>query len=100
MRHLTKPRYLDEKALHTPRHQDTSIAVMLLMDGKSELPTDAQRSSLAVVLQALFARLKLDGSPNSPDSVGFHFHRDYDLRKACPGPLLTKEMVLAWRASN
>jgi len=91
---------LDDNAIHASRHNNTSIAVMLLMDGKSELPTDAQRSSLAVVLQALFARLKLDGSPNSPDSVGFHFHRDYDLHKTCPGPLLTKEMVLAWRAGN
>ena len=88
---------LNEKAIHTPHHQETSVAVMLLMDGDKELPTDAQRSSLVVVLRALFGRFKLDASVNSPDSIGFHFHNDYDRNKDCPGRLLTKEMVLGWR---
>jgi hypothetical protein len=88
---------LNEKAIHTPHHQETSVAVMLLMDGDKELPTDAQRSSLVVVLRALFGRFKLDATVNSPDGIGFHFHNDYDRNKDCPGRLLTKEMVLGWR---
>jgi hypothetical protein len=88
---------LNEKAINAPGHNQTSVAVMLLMDGNKELPTDAQRSSLVVVLNALFARLKLDATANSPDGIGFHFHRDYASNKTCPGSLLTKEMVLAWR---
>lgn len=88
---------LNEKAIHTPHHQETSVAVMLLMDGNNELPTDAQRSSLAIVLRALFARLKLDATTNSPEGSGFHFHSDYDHNKPCPGRLLTKEMVLGFQ---
>jgi N-acetyl-anhydromuramyl-L-alanine amidase AmpD len=87
---------LNEKAMNSPRHNETSVSVMLLMDGNKELPTDAQRSSLIVVLNALFARLKLNATANSPDGSGFHFHRDYG-KTTCPGSLLTKEMVLAWR---
>lgn len=89
---------LNEIATNTSNHNKTSVAVMLLMDGDKELPTDAQRASLVVVLNALFARFKLDASANSPDGSGFHFHRDYAPKtKTCPGTLLTKEMVLGWR---
>jgi hypothetical protein len=88
---------LNDPATNTSGHNKTSVAVMLLMDGDKELPTDAQRASLVVVLKALFSRFKLDASANSPDGSGFHFHRDYTPGKTCPGRLLTKEMVLGWR---
>ena len=33
---------------------------------------------------------------NSPDGIGLHFHRDYDIRRNCPGSSMTKEMVVGW----
>lgn len=88
---------LNEIATNTSNHNKTSVAVMLFMNGNKEQPTAAQRASLVVVLNALFARFKLDASANSPDGSGFHFHRDYTRGKTCPGTLLTKELVLGWR---
>jgi len=87
---------LNEPAIHTLHHQEGSVSVMLVMDGNKELPTQAQRSSLAVVLRSLFAKLKIQDALNSPPDIGFHFHSDYQ-QKLCPGSQLTKDMVLAWR---
>lgn len=91
---------LNEKAIHTPGHQEKSVSVLLILDGDKELPTPAQRSSLILILRALFARFNLEATPNSPDGRGFHFHRDYRGpsfgQRTCPGSLLTKEMVLGW----
>jgi hypothetical protein len=88
---------LNDIAIHAGRQSRTSASVMLLMDGNKETPTDAQRASFVVVLNALMGRLKLEGAADSPDGSGFHFHRDYDRNRTCPGTLLTKEMVLGWR---
>jgi hypothetical protein len=87
---------LDEKAIHASHHNDTSVSVLLIMDGDKELPTDAQRKSLTVVLRSLFTRLTIKDPANSPEGRGFHFHRDYDERKSCPGSLLTKKAILGW----
>jgi len=92
---------LDEKAIHVVHHNDTSISIMLIMDGDKELPTEAQRRSLALVLRSLFDRLKIREPLNSPAGSGFHFHRDYAPgKKSCPGALLTKQMVLGWLQTN
>jgi acyl carrier protein len=85
---------LDQQAIHARSHNAASVSVMLFMDGNKELPTNAQRSSLASLLRALFSRLKIEPNPNAPDGIGFHFHRDYPYRADCPGSLVTKEMVL------
>ncbi|QJW90585.1 N-acetylmuramoyl-L-alanine amidase [Spirosoma taeanense] len=87
---------LDEIAIHVGTQNKTSVSVMLIMNGDKEVPTTPQRSSLVVVLHALSTRLKLDMSLDSPQDHGFHFHRDYQKYKNCPGSLLTKEMVISW----
>jgi hypothetical protein len=69
---------------------------MLLLDGDKELPTEAQRASLVLVLRSLFSRLKIDPVGNSPAGIGFHLHSDYDRFRGCPGQLLKKELVLSW----
>lgn len=87
---------LDQAAVHVPHHKERSVSIMLFMNGTKENPTAAQQSSLKALLRALFDRLKIEPNPDAPDGVGFHFHRDYDKRRSCPGNFLTKEMVIGW----
>jgi N-acetylmuramoyl-L-alanine amidase len=84
---------LDDIAFHTAAKNPTTVGVMLIMDGESELPTPAQRTALVELLKALFAKLKIKATDNFAQGHGFH--RDYSL-KSCPGKLMTKEMVLSW----
>lgn len=91
---------LDERAAHTPRQNERSVSVLLVMNGDEELPTEAQRGALAVVLNGLSARLQLP--PEEMFSERHGFHRDYapangvGSQRSCPGRLLTKEMVIGW----
>jgi len=85
---------LDGIAFHAGAKNPTTVGVMLIMDGESELPTPAQQTALVELLKALFAKLKINASDNFAQGHGFH--RDYDARKSCPGKLMTKEIVLSW----
>jgi hypothetical protein len=87
---------LNEPAIHTRGHNPASVSVLLIMDGDKEDPTDLQRSSLMAVLRALFTRFDFEATSHAPEGRGFHFHRDYDARKSCPGTRLSKDMVLSW----
>lgn len=81
---------LTERAIHVPRHNDSSVSVLLIMDGNQELPGEDQRRSLGLVLRAISARLGI------PPETSLRFHSDYDSRRQCPGSKLDKASVLEW----
>jgi hypothetical protein len=91
---------LNERAIHTRGQDARSVSVLLVMNGDAELPSEAQRNSLSIVLNALSARLQI--APAEMFSQQHGFHRDYPGRggaaaaRSCPGRLLTKPMVLSW----
>lgn len=84
---------LGKVASHVASRNKTSVGVTLFIDGDKELPTEAQKKSLAILLLALFDKLKIDPQINFGPGKGFH--SDYS-HKSCPGRLITKEMVLDW----
>jgi len=85
---------ISQAAFHTEKQNQTSIGVTLIMNGDSELPTVAQRQSVAALLKALFSKSNLTAEANF--APGHGFHSDYSRMKSCPGKLMTKSMVLSW----
>lgn len=90
---------LEKKAIHTPRRHETTVSVLLVMNGETELPTEAQRGALTALLRALFGHLGLSPKANFADGRGFH--RDHvGGRSTCPGSKMTKELLLSWLGEN
>ena len=85
---------LSQVAFHAGRESATTVGVMLILDGDSELPTEPQRQALIVLLKSLFFKLDLKAETNF--APGHGFHHDYNALKTCPGKLITKELVLSW----
>lgn len=84
---------LAQAAAHVRGRNQTSVSVMLVLDGDRELPTAAQRAALATLLRELFAHLDLKAEDNFSRNRGFH--RDHSGTN-CPGGRLTKQLVLDW----
>lgn len=78
-------------------NKNQAVSITLLLNGDEELPTDEQKKSIAVVINALDKKFNIDPLSNFSPNTGFH--RDYNKgpgAKTCPGKLITKEMVLGW----
>jgi hypothetical protein len=70
------------------------VAVTLVVNGNTELPTEKQQKALGVLLLALCKKLSIVPSMNFAEGHGFH--SDYNTLKKCPGDLISKQMVLKW----
>lgn len=80
-------------------HNVGTVAVDLILNGDTELPSPAQVASTRALLRALFERFGLTAEENFAPGRGFH--RDYPgARKSCPGTLITKELVRGWFAGG
>lgn len=75
-------------------HNFGTVSVELILDGDTELPSQAQVASARALLRALFARFGLTAKENFAPGRGFH--RDYTPQRSCPGKLITKELVVGW----
>jgi hypothetical protein len=84
---------LDEKATHTPRHNDLSVSVLLLLDGSKELPTPAQQRTFGLVMRTLQAKAGL--AAGAPGAVVRHADIS-TTHKTCPGELITREALEGW----
>jgi hypothetical protein len=89
---------IDEKVWHTPGMDAKSVSVLIAFDGQTELPTEKQRVALSALLRALLDRFGLKPEENFSEHRGFHsdYRRPGHPVKSCPGPMLTKKLVLEW----
>jgi hypothetical protein len=86
---------LDKPAAHAARYNAGSISVLLFLDGDKELPTAAQRHSLAVVMRALQEKTGLSVA----SLTAVVLHRDLEglpSPKSCPGKLILRDSIVAW----
>lgn len=88
---------LNQKVVASAGNNQYFIAILMFMNGDSEIPTPPQQKTLGNILSILFDRMGINSVDDMGANRGFHFHSDnHDI--SCPGRLLTKQMIHNWMA--